>query len=115
MEEMSADHIIDTVNASQADFLCVSLGARKGQPWHRNYQRITVPVRAHLGAVINFQAGTVKRAPSWLRQGGAASCAGVMPICRLRIKPNARPQINSSTVKLLLNMIYFQFDAGIVS
>src|SRR5262249_6644841 len=51
--------------------LAVSLGAKKGQLWlHRNHQRLTVPVRAHLGAAINFQAGTVKRAPIWLRGCG---------------------------------------------
>ena len=64
-------HIIDKVNASEADFLAASLGARKGQLWlHRNHRRLTIPIRAHLGAVINFQAGTVKRAPTWLRACG---------------------------------------------
>ena len=68
---MSRDHIIDKVNASDADFLAVSLGAKKGQLWlHRNHKRLTIPVRAHLGAAINFQAGTVKRAPTWLRAWG---------------------------------------------
>jgi N-acetylglucosaminyldiphosphoundecaprenol N-acetyl-beta-D-mannosaminyltransferase len=70
-DEMSQDHMIDRVNASDADFLAVSLGAKKGQLWlHRNHQRITIPVRAHLGAAINFQAGTVKRAPPRLRAWG---------------------------------------------
>jgi N-acetylglucosaminyldiphosphoundecaprenol N-acetyl-beta-D-mannosaminyltransferase len=70
-EEMSRDHIIDEVNASKADFLAVSLGAKKGQLWlHRNHQSLTIPVRAHLGAAINFQAGTVKRAPPKLRAWG---------------------------------------------
>ena len=68
---MSRDHIIDKVNASEADFLAVSLGAKKGQLWlHRNHQRLTIPIRAHLGAAINFQAGTVKRAPPRLRAWG---------------------------------------------
>src|SRR5262249_42595606 len=48
-----------------------SLGAKKGQLWlHRNHSRVTIPVRAHLGAVLNFAAGTVKRAPFWLRACG---------------------------------------------
>ena len=65
VEQMSQDHIIEEVNASEADFLAVSLGAKKGQLWlHRNHHRLTIPVRSHLGAVINFQAGTVKRAPT---------------------------------------------------
>ena len=71
VDEMSREHIIDKVNASEADFLAASLGARKGQLWlHRNRRRLAIPIRAHLGAVINFQAGTVKRAPTWLRACG---------------------------------------------
>jgi N-acetylglucosaminyldiphosphoundecaprenol N-acetyl-beta-D-mannosaminyltransferase len=71
VDEMSRDQMIDKVNASEADFLAVSLGAKKGQLWlHRNHQRLAIPVRAHLGAAINFQAGTVKRAPPRLRAWG---------------------------------------------
>jgi N-acetylglucosaminyldiphosphoundecaprenol N-acetyl-beta-D-mannosaminyltransferase len=69
--EMSQDHIVDTVNSSNADFLAVSLGAKKGQLWlQRNHKRLTIPIRAHLGAAINFQAGTVKRAPRKARAWG---------------------------------------------
>jgi N-acetylglucosaminyldiphosphoundecaprenol N-acetyl-beta-D-mannosaminyltransferase len=65
VEGMSADDVIDKINSSAADFLMVSLGAKNGQSWLlRNHERLQVPVRAHLGAVINFQAGTIKRAPS---------------------------------------------------
>jgi len=71
VSEMSQDHIIDMVNSSGADFLSVSLGAKKGQLWlHRNHARLTVPVRAHLGAAINFQAGIVQRAPPRVRALG---------------------------------------------
>jgi N-acetylglucosaminyldiphosphoundecaprenol N-acetyl-beta-D-mannosaminyltransferase len=37
---------------------------------HRNHERLTIPVRAHLGAAINFQAETIKRAPHRLRTWG---------------------------------------------
>jgi len=71
VSEMSQDHIIDTVNSSGADFLSVSLGAKKGQLWlYRNHDRLTIPIRAHLGAAINFQAGTIKRAPPMVRAWG---------------------------------------------
>ena len=71
VDEMSGDELINKVNASAADFLAVSLGAKKGQLWlHRNHERLTIPVRVHLGATINFQAGSVKRAPTWLRLWG---------------------------------------------
>ena len=69
--EMSHHPVIDEVNSSGADFLIVSLGAKKGQLWlQRNQRRLTIPVRAHLGAALNFQAGTIKRAPSLVRAWG---------------------------------------------
>jgi N-acetylglucosaminyldiphosphoundecaprenol N-acetyl-beta-D-mannosaminyltransferase len=71
VSEMSRDHIIDTVNSSGADFLALSLGAKKAQLWlQRNHSRLTIPIRTHLGAAINFQAGVVKRAPPTLRALG---------------------------------------------
>src|SRR5205823_4093092 len=43
----------------------------KGQEWLvRNHSRLTIPIRSHLGATINFQAGTVRRAPEFLRAVG---------------------------------------------
>jgi len=49
----------------------VALGARKGQLWiDRNRQRLQVPVVSHLGAVVNFVAGNVKRAPLWMQKSG---------------------------------------------
>jgi N-acetylglucosaminyldiphosphoundecaprenol N-acetyl-beta-D-mannosaminyltransferase len=71
VSEMSQDHVIDAINSSGADLLSVSLGAKKGQLWlHRNHHRLTIPVRAHLGAAINFQAGIIKRAPAMMRAWG---------------------------------------------
>lgn len=71
IEEMSQCDIIDYVNSSNADFLAASLGARKGQLWlMRNHHRLLIPIRAHLGASINFQAGTLRRAPPILREFG---------------------------------------------
>ena len=70
-EEMSWDDIIDKINSSNADFLVASLGAQKGQSWlQRNHDRLSIPVRAHLGASLNFQAGTVRRAPPIMRKFG---------------------------------------------
>jgi len=70
-EEMSRDDIIEQINASGADFLIASLSSQKGQSWlQHNHQRLRIPVRAHLGAALNFQAGTVRRAPPMLRKLG---------------------------------------------
>ena len=66
IDEMSSDPHLDSLNAADADFVVVALGAKKGQAWiQRNLQRIKAPVVAHLGAVVNFAAGTVRRAPAW--------------------------------------------------
>jgi N-acetylglucosaminyldiphosphoundecaprenol N-acetyl-beta-D-mannosaminyltransferase len=71
IEQMSSDSIIAHINASQADFLVVALGAKKGNAWiEHNLSRLTVPVVSHLGAVVNFVAGAVSRAPGWMQQVG---------------------------------------------
>ena len=63
--------MISEINASDADFLVVALGAKKGQSWlRRNHGRLTIPVRAHLGATMNFYAGTITRAPLFFRRLG---------------------------------------------
>lgn len=71
VDEMSQGHVIDRINSSNADFLVAALGARKGQLWLlQNHSRLRVPIRAHLGAVVNFQAGSVRRAPYTVQKLG---------------------------------------------
>ena len=71
IDELSRSEIIDQLNSVEYDFLVVALGARKGQVWiDRNRDKFTVPVICHLGAVINFVAGKVDRAPSWMQKTG---------------------------------------------
>jgi N-acetylglucosaminyldiphosphoundecaprenol N-acetyl-beta-D-mannosaminyltransferase len=71
VESMSDDERIDRINRSGAQFVVVSLGAGKGQAWiEHNAPRLTAPVLSHLGAVVNFAAGTVRRAPPWMRPFG---------------------------------------------
>ena len=71
VEDMSNDATIDRINASGADFLVLSLGAAKGQAWiEHNLPRLQVPVVSHLGAVVGFVAGSLKRAPPWMRRSG---------------------------------------------
>jgi N-acetylglucosaminyldiphosphoundecaprenol N-acetyl-beta-D-mannosaminyltransferase len=70
--DMSTDSIINDINLSNSDFLIVSLGAKKGQAWiQHNKNKLNVPIISHLGAVINFVAGTVKRAPTWMQKSGS--------------------------------------------
>jgi N-acetylglucosaminyldiphosphoundecaprenol N-acetyl-beta-D-mannosaminyltransferase len=71
VEEISEDFVIDMINSHRADFLVVSLGSKKGQSWlKRNSAKLQVPIRAHLGASLNFEAGTVKRAPTIMQTIG---------------------------------------------
>ncbi len=71
LDDMSRQDLIARINASNADFLLVALGAKKGQAWiERNRSHLNVPVISHLGAVVNFVAGSVKRAPVWMQKVG---------------------------------------------
>lgn len=71
IDDMSSEAIIARINGSGAAFLVVALGAKKGQEWIvRNRARLSVPVVSHLGAVVNFVAGTVHRAPIWMQRSG---------------------------------------------
>jgi N-acetylglucosaminyldiphosphoundecaprenol N-acetyl-beta-D-mannosaminyltransferase len=82
LDQLSEKRFIDQINASGADFLVAALGARKGQLWlQRNHHCLQVPIRAHLGAVINFEAGTIKRAP------GRMGKLGLEWLWRIREEP----------------------------
>ena len=71
VESMSTASIRDQINAAKADFVVVSLGAEKGQAWiERNQVHLNAPVIAHLGAVVDFVAGTIQRAPDWVSKSG---------------------------------------------
>lgn len=69
--EMSSPDIIANVNQHDIDFLIVSLGAKKGQAWiEQNKHLLKATVVSHLGAVVNFFAGTVLRAPLLMQRTG---------------------------------------------
>jgi N-acetylglucosaminyldiphosphoundecaprenol N-acetyl-beta-D-mannosaminyltransferase len=71
IEEMSSPEIIETINASEADLIAVFFGAEKAQAWlMHNHHRLCAPIRAQFGATINFEAGTVRRAPHFIRSTG---------------------------------------------
>lgn len=71
IEDMSSGEIINQINQSNADFIIVSLGAKKGQAWiEKNRKNLNAPIISHLGAVVNFIAGTVTRSPKFLQKIG---------------------------------------------
>lgn len=71
VEEMSSPAIVKEINDASPDFIVVALGAAKGQAWiEHNRDRLTAPVIAHLGAVVDFTAGGIRRAPQWVGDNG---------------------------------------------
>ncbi|WP_084456830.1 WecB/TagA/CpsF family glycosyltransferase [Desulfogranum mediterraneum] len=71
VEEMSSEEIIQAINRANPDILLVALGAKKGTLWiERNRHRLNARVISHLGATINFLAGTVQRAPGFIQEIG---------------------------------------------
>jgi len=71
VEDMSESAIIERINRSGADLLAVFLSAQKAQFWlHHNHDRLSIPVRGQFGATINYQAGTVRRAPLMFQRLG---------------------------------------------
>ncbi len=62
---------MNKINEAAPDFIVVALGAGKGQAWiDRNLDALTAPVIAHLGAVVDFTAGGIQRAPRLFRRLG---------------------------------------------
>lgn len=71
VDEMSGPFTIDAINACSPDFVVVALGAVKGQAWiNRNRASLTASLVSHLGAVINFSAGSVRRSPQVMQRLG---------------------------------------------
>lgn len=68
LESMSEPDRLEAINSTGAQFVVAALGAHKGQAWlQHNAERLSAPLLCHLGAVINFTAGTVQRAPEWVQ------------------------------------------------
>lgn len=68
---MSTPEHLAPINESGADLLVVALGAKKGQAWlMANRAALDTPIITHLGAVVDFTAGTVARAPRALQVSG---------------------------------------------
>ncbi len=70
VDDLGDSKFIEEVNELDADMLILGLGA-KGKPWiDAHAHKIRRGVVTHLGAVLNFAAGSVRRAPTVLRDLG---------------------------------------------
>jgi N-acetylglucosaminyldiphosphoundecaprenol N-acetyl-beta-D-mannosaminyltransferase len=109
IEEMSSDLLLDEINKARPDFLVVALGAKRGQAWiEHNLSRLETPVVSHLGAVVNFVAGTVSRAPA--RFGGL----GLEWLWRIKEEP-ALWRRYWSDGKALLKLLFTRILPGALS
>lgn len=59
---------VERINASGADFVWVGLGAPKQEKWMYEHWGRIHGVMFGVGAGFDFHAGTVKRAPDWMRR-----------------------------------------------
>jgi N-acetylglucosaminyldiphosphoundecaprenol N-acetyl-beta-D-mannosaminyltransferase len=67
-EEVTAD--IDRINAVEAQLVMTGLGCPKEDRWMFEHRGRVQAVMLGIGAGIDFWAGTVPRAPNWMRNHG---------------------------------------------
>lgn len=68
---MNHEEIAQRVRAARPDILLVSFGCPKQEKWIAMHHRtLGVPVVIGVGATIDFLAGRVRRAPTWMRRSG---------------------------------------------
>lgn len=61
---------VDRINASGAGTVWVSLGCPKQELWMASHRGLVQAVMVGVGAAFDFHAGTVARAPAWMRDSG---------------------------------------------
>lgn len=65
------DSLVRRINEARPDVLWVGMTAPKQEKWvYRNQHRLDAPVVGSIGAVFDFFAGTVQRAPKWVCDAG---------------------------------------------
>lgn len=64
--------VIEMINASGATCLIVGLGAPKQEVWMHRHRHLMPGVKVYMGvgAVIDYEADAVKRAPGWMNRNG---------------------------------------------
>jgi N-acetylglucosaminyldiphosphoundecaprenol N-acetyl-beta-D-mannosaminyltransferase len=75
--------MVEAVNAARPDLLWVGLSAPKQEKWiFAHLNQLEVPVAIGVGAVFDFAAGKLKRAPLWMQK------AGIEWLHRLLLEPS---------------------------
>ncbi|MBI4004249.1 MAG: WecB/TagA/CpsF family glycosyltransferase [Candidatus Omnitrophica bacterium] len=69
----AAEHerMVQRVNSARPDLLFLALGCPKQEKWiAKHIHELEVKVAVCVGAAIDFEAGTVRRAPRWMQRSG---------------------------------------------
>jgi N-acetylglucosaminyldiphosphoundecaprenol N-acetyl-beta-D-mannosaminyltransferase len=61
---------VERINTSGAGLVCVGLGCPKQEHWMLAHRGRINAVMLGVGAAFDFHAGTVSRAPAWMREHG---------------------------------------------
>lgn len=62
---------VQAVNAARPDILFVGVGSPRQEYWvHRHWDRLAATVAVCCGAALDYAAGTMRRAPAWMRAAG---------------------------------------------
>lgn len=70
-DEVESQKIENMILSANADIIFVGLGAPKQEKWiFQNYQKFSKGIFLGIGASIDFCAGNVKRAPTWVQNSG---------------------------------------------
>jgi exopolysaccharide biosynthesis WecB/TagA/CpsF family protein len=70
--EQECLEIVERINQTKATVLAIGVGAPKQEKWIYQYKHKLTHVKIFLavGATIDFEAGSIKRAPKWMSQAG---------------------------------------------
>lgn len=70
-DEHETAKIIGLINDADVDIVFVGVGAPKQELWiYDHHKKISCGMLLGIGAAIEFTAGTIKRAPRWMRDWG---------------------------------------------
>lgn len=70
-ESSENQRVVELINSAKPDVLWVGLGMPLQEEWLRNnWSRLDVKVAINSGAMLDYVAGTVPRAPRWLTDHG---------------------------------------------
>lgn len=71
-DDKESAEVIEMINASGATCLIVGLGAPKQEVWMHKNRHLMPGVKVYMGvgAVIDYEAEAVKRAPGWMNRNG---------------------------------------------